>query len=79
MKKFIFILGGARSGKSRYAVELAKGFSKKVVFIATAAPLDREMNRRIKLHNFQGRSIGRQSKKAGILSLLYPCLPVNMK
>ena len=50
MKKFILILGGARSGKSRYAVELAKGFSKKVVFIATAAPLDREMSKRIKLH-----------------------------
>jgi adenosylcobinamide kinase/adenosylcobinamide-phosphate guanylyltransferase len=50
MKKFIFILGGARSGKSRYAVELAKKLTKKVVFIATASPLDREMKKRIELH-----------------------------
>ena len=50
MEKFILILGGARSGKSSYAVELAKRFSKKVVFIATATSLDREMKRRTKLH-----------------------------
>lgn len=34
--KFIFILGGVRSGKSSYAVELAKKLNKKVTFIATA-------------------------------------------
>jgi adenosylcobinamide kinase/adenosylcobinamide-phosphate guanylyltransferase len=50
MKKFIFILGGARSGKSTYAVELAKRISKKVIFIATAAPSDKEMKKRVKLH-----------------------------
>ena len=50
MKKFILILGGARSGKSRYAVELAKRLKKKVAFIATATSLDKEMEKRIKLH-----------------------------
>lgn len=50
MKKFIFILGGARSGKSSYAVELAKSFGGKVAFIATANPLDKEMKKKIKLH-----------------------------
>ena len=50
MKKFVFILGGARSGKSSYAVELARKFKKKVVFIATATSHDREMKERIKLH-----------------------------
>jgi adenosylcobinamide kinase/adenosylcobinamide-phosphate guanylyltransferase len=50
MEKFILILGGARSGKSRYAVELAKKLKKKVVFIATATSSDREMEERIKLH-----------------------------
>ena len=50
MKKFIFILGGSRSGKSRYAVELAKKLKKKVAFIATATSPDREMKKRIKLH-----------------------------
>jgi adenosylcobinamide kinase/adenosylcobinamide-phosphate guanylyltransferase len=49
-KKFIFILGGIRSGKSHYAVKLAKSLSKKVVFVATATMVDKEMARRIKLH-----------------------------
>ncbi len=50
MSRMFFILGGARSGKSRYAVELAKRFGKKIVFIATAAALDEEMKERIRLH-----------------------------
>ncbi|MBW7992818.1 MAG: bifunctional adenosylcobinamide kinase/adenosylcobinamide-phosphate guanylyltransferase [Planctomycetes bacterium] len=50
MKKLILILGGARSGKSSYAVEMAKEFKKKVVFIATAACCDEEMAKRIALH-----------------------------
>lgn len=50
MKKFIFILGGARSGKSGYAVERAKRLKKRTVFIATATSLDEEMKKRIKLH-----------------------------
>lgn len=43
-------MGGARSGKSRYAVELAKGLSHKVGYIATCANPDREMKERIRLH-----------------------------
>ncbi|MCX5706751.1 MAG: bifunctional adenosylcobinamide kinase/adenosylcobinamide-phosphate guanylyltransferase [Candidatus Omnitrophica bacterium] len=50
MKKFIFILGGARSGKSTYAVNLAKSAGKRIVFIATCIPGDSEMKHRIKLH-----------------------------
>ena len=50
MKKFIFILGGARSGKSSYAVNLAKSAGKRIVFIATCSPGDSEMKQRIKLH-----------------------------
>jgi len=50
MKKFVFILGGARSRKSGYAVERAKKLKKKVVFIATATSPDREMKKRIKFH-----------------------------
>jgi adenosylcobinamide kinase/adenosylcobinamide-phosphate guanylyltransferase len=49
MGKIILILGGARSGKSAYAVESAKRH-KKVAFIATCQPLDKEMSRRIRLH-----------------------------
>ena len=50
MGKIIFILGGARSGKSTYAIELAKRLDKKVAFIATCMPLDGEMKKRIQLH-----------------------------
>ncbi|MCM8773821.1 MAG: bifunctional adenosylcobinamide kinase/adenosylcobinamide-phosphate guanylyltransferase [Candidatus Omnitrophica bacterium] len=50
MKKIIFILGGARSGKSSYAVNLAKSFGKRIVFIATCIPKDKEMRERIKSH-----------------------------
>jgi len=50
MKKFIFISGGVRSGKSHYAIELAKKLSRKVAYIATCTSPDEEMQERIKLH-----------------------------
>jgi adenosylcobinamide kinase/adenosylcobinamide-phosphate guanylyltransferase len=50
MGKIIFLLGGARSGKSSYAVELAKRLSRRVAFIATATSVDEEMKKRIKMH-----------------------------
>jgi len=50
MGKFIFIVGGARSGKSRYAQELAKGIGRNVAFIATCIPQDEEMKRRVAAH-----------------------------
>ena len=50
MGKFIFIIGGARSGKSAYAQARAKKQSKKVAFIATAEIGDAEMRRRITKH-----------------------------
>ncbi len=50
MGKITFILGGARSGKSTYALILAKKREQKVAFIATCQALDNEMKQRIKLH-----------------------------
>ena len=44
------ILGGARSGKSRFAHELAAKSGKKVLFVATGEPLDEEMRARIDTH-----------------------------
>ncbi|MEM7078970.1 MAG: bifunctional adenosylcobinamide kinase/adenosylcobinamide-phosphate guanylyltransferase [Pseudomonadota bacterium] len=44
------ILGGARSGKSRYASALALEMSPTPVLVATAQPLDAEMAERIALH-----------------------------
>ena len=48
--KIILILGGARSGKSTYAQHLAETTSSKVLFVATAQPLDEEMQKRIEIH-----------------------------
>jgi len=44
------VLGGARSGKSRIAQELAGASSLPVVYIATATALDEEMATRIEHH-----------------------------
>jgi adenosylcobinamide kinase/adenosylcobinamide-phosphate guanylyltransferase len=44
-----FITGGARSGKSRYALDLAAGYAHPA-FIATAEPFDDEMRDRIRRH-----------------------------
>ncbi len=49
MSKITFITGGARSGKSAYALKLASRF-KKPVFIATGEALDNEMRSRIARH-----------------------------
>jgi adenosylcobinamide kinase/adenosylcobinamide-phosphate guanylyltransferase len=50
MGKITFILGGARSGKSSYAIRLAKKFEGKIAFVATCPPLDEEMKMRIEIH-----------------------------
>jgi adenosylcobinamide kinase/adenosylcobinamide-phosphate guanylyltransferase len=45
-----FILGGARSGKSRFAETQAISTGKNLVYIATAQALDEEMRARISHH-----------------------------
>lgn len=47
------ILGGARSGKSNYAQQLAEASGKPVIYIATATAGDEEMQQRILLHQQQ--------------------------
>jgi adenosylcobinamide kinase/adenosylcobinamide-phosphate guanylyltransferase len=48
------ILGGARSGKTRYAIELAQSLAsargQNVTYVATAQAFDEEMEHRITLH-----------------------------
>ncbi len=44
------VLGGARSGKSRYAEQQAQVFEKPVVYLATAEAGDEEMQDRIERH-----------------------------
>ncbi|QKE73836.1 bifunctional adenosylcobinamide kinase/adenosylcobinamide-phosphate guanylyltransferase [Arthrobacter citreus] len=53
MKNLIFVIGGARSGKSSYAERRIKELQSNqndVVYIATAIPTDGDMNERIKRH-----------------------------
>ena len=50
MKKIVFITGPVRSGKSNFAVKLAKQWGKEVVFLATCRPADNEMHKRVKKH-----------------------------
>jgi adenosylcobinamide kinase/adenosylcobinamide-phosphate guanylyltransferase len=49
-KRLIFLLGGARSGKSHYAETWARRQGQRVLFVATAEPTDAEMRRRVADH-----------------------------
>ena len=49
-RKLIFIIGGARSGKSNFAEKMAVDSGKSVAYLATARPLDEEMAFRIEKH-----------------------------
>ena len=50
VKKVIMITGGARSGKSRYAEELALSLSENPVYVATAHIWDDEFRERVRKH-----------------------------
>lgn len=52
-KRLIFLLGGARSGKSRYAITWGREHGHNVLFVATAQALDDEMRDRIAHHRAQ--------------------------
>ncbi len=48
-----FVLGGARSGKSRYAESLVTQLPTPWIYVATAQALDEEMRERIERHRAQ--------------------------
>jgi len=50
MGKITLIIGGARSGKSSLAVSIAQKNYRRVAFIPTCVPLDKEMKERVRLH-----------------------------
>jgi len=72
MAKITFITGGARSGKSRLAEELAIKQGEPLLYIATAAYGDKEMTERIARHQERRgaswQTIEEQYDLAGVLS-----------
>ena|SRR3989338_8650790 len=70
MGKITLILGGARSGKSQFALKLAEKTARSAIFIATATTSDNEMRQRIKLHRKNRPSRWKTIEEPGKLSLL---------
>ncbi|WP_070000886.1 bifunctional adenosylcobinamide kinase/adenosylcobinamide-phosphate guanylyltransferase [Cellulosilyticum sp. I15G10I2] len=50
MSKIVFVTGGARSGKSRFAEELCRIQNNSTAYIATSIPFDEDMKDRVKKH-----------------------------
>jgi len=50
------VLGGARSGKSAYALQRAQEWEGRLAYLATAEAKDEEMRKRIARHRMQRRS-----------------------
>lgn len=81
--KLTFIIGGARSGKSRYAERLAMQAQQPVLYVATGQGLDDEMRKRIAAHRQRraadwqtlelsgqvGRNLRTEPPKVGVLIL----------
>ena len=49
-KEIVLVLGGARSGKSSWALEYVENFYNSYIFLATAEVMDEEMADRVRLH-----------------------------
>ena len=50
MGHLLLVTGGTRSGKSHYAVERARAWGSRVLYIATCQPADDEMRERVRRH-----------------------------
>jgi adenosyl cobinamide kinase/adenosyl cobinamide phosphate guanylyltransferase len=73
MGQLTFVLGGARSGKSRFAQELAQDAGgDRVLFVATAEAKDEEMRERVARHRAQRpaawRTVEATQKVAGAIA-----------
>jgi adenosylcobinamide kinase/adenosylcobinamide-phosphate guanylyltransferase len=56
VKESVLVLGGARSGKSTYALQRAQEWEGRLVYLATAEGRDEDMKKRIAYHRAHRRS-----------------------
>jgi adenosylcobinamide kinase/adenosylcobinamide-phosphate guanylyltransferase len=87
-KEFVFVLGGARSGKSSWALRYTEERYESYLFLATAEVLDEEMAERVRLHQESRGAKWRlleeplklaealETKCAGVDAVLIDCLTV---
>ncbi|MBW2616425.1 MAG: bifunctional adenosylcobinamide kinase/adenosylcobinamide-phosphate guanylyltransferase [Deltaproteobacteria bacterium] len=87
-KEFIFVMGGARSGKSSWALRYAEENYGSYLYLATAEVLDEEMAERVRLHRESRSAKWRlveeplmiaealETKCAGVDAVLIDCLTV---
>lgn len=66
MQKLLLITGGARSGKSSYALERCEGLGGKRCFIATCPVIDPEMDGRIAAHKIEREGRGWECREEEI-------------
>ena len=67
VKETLFVTGGCRSGKSRFALNFADRRFKRKIFVATCQARDQEMRRRIKEHQ---KARGRDWQTVEVLTAL---------
>jgi adenosylcobinamide kinase/adenosylcobinamide-phosphate guanylyltransferase len=73
MARLILVTGGARSGKSSYALNVAEKISRKKLFIATCPKLDSEISERIRRHTEERKGRGWETIEETInLDHLFP-------
>lgn len=84
MKKLVFITGGARSGKSGFALREASNHPGKKAFLATAEASDEEMRERIERHRRdRGEGWKTYEERLGIAGVLrridgeYPVIVID--
>jgi len=75
VNRVTFILGGARSGKSRYAETLAQKHRGAKTYIATAEAIDDEMHERIAMH--RSRREGQWTTREAPLDLVAALAEAN--
>ena len=86
MAKKILITGGIKSGKSRYALELADKYEGEKTFLATARAFDNEMAEKIKRHKAERSDdyktieepvkVGKKISKVNTPLLLIDCITI---